>query len=59
MLGLRGNGTRHAWRKTKMDDLYGERTMQRIMTGGVLTFKLLLFGLILVLFGSLLHLNTF
>jgi hypothetical protein len=42
-----------------MDDLYGESTMQRIMTGGVLTFKLLLFGLILVLFGSLLHLNTF
>jgi drug/metabolite transporter superfamily protein YnfA len=42
-----------------MDDLYGERTMQRIMTGGVLTFKLLLFGLILVLFGSLLHLNAF
>jgi hypothetical protein len=42
-----------------MDDLYGESTMQRIMTGGVLTFKLLLFGLILVLFGSLLHLNAF
>jgi hypothetical protein len=42
-----------------MDDLYGEDTMQRIMIGGVLTFKLLLFGLILVLFGSLLHLNAF
>jgi hypothetical protein len=59
MLELQGNGTRNAWRKNKMDDLYGEDTMQRIMIGGVLTFKLLLFGLILVLFGSLLHLNAF
>jgi len=42
-----------------MEDLYSESTMHRMMTGGVLTFKLLLFGLILVLFGSLLHLNAF
>jgi hypothetical protein len=37
--------------------------MQRMMTGEVLgevlTFKLLLFGLILMLSGSLLHLNAF
>jgi drug/metabolite transporter superfamily protein YnfA len=46
-----------------MDDHYDgyayDHMMQRIMTGGVLTFKLLLFGLTLVVFGGLLHLNAF